>query len=304
MNTVAFLTFAGFSGDSGKYKGIRDAAERLNAQAQNSKLFCFSKIVTWDDIKSYAKVNNLTLPHDPHIYLFTPILSKMAIDGFFGEANVFFYAGAGSEIVKNKFARIDFWRMVQRAKKNGFYVEGTRYKDESWCKKELTEFLESEESHLKSGQAQATFFLLSRKSEKAMVLATEWVKVSLQNNCHYFNEEVNPQIQSNLFIEPRFDQSIFSLLLKKHKIRIFREKRRGFGKFQALRGSNVFLHTLRNRTGTSKMSNSIDSFSAGLIGFLILPITRLHDFISDVYLVRKQYEGFPPQTIATKSNWP
>ena len=85
----------------------------------------------------------------------------MAISGFFGHADIYFYADAGCEIVNNKFASTDFKKMINRANKWGIYSEGTRYKDVSWCKNELIELLKSPESHLKSGQTQATFYSFS-----------------------------------------------------------------------------------------------------------------------------------------------
>lgn len=308
MQKIMFLTFASNPITTGKYEGIQSAAKRLKSQAEATKEFVSSIVVGWDDIYKYTNINNLYIPVDPNMYLFTPLLAKMAISGFFGHADVYFYAGAGCEIVNNKFAKTDFKQMINRVNKWGIYAEGTRYKDVSWCKNELIELLKSPESHLESGQTQATFFIISAHSatvDKVTSLIDEWVTVSLINSGFYIGNQFDPKKQSDIFISPRYDQSIFSLLLKKHNFRIFREKRRGFGKVMpTLRGSNTFLHTSRNRTGASCLPRHINNANIGFLSMIVRPLLNFHDFISDKYGVRKQYREFDPRTIADESVWP
>jgi hypothetical protein len=309
MGSTIFLTFAGNTdGDAGKYSGIQDAAKRLQTQAVISGVFSSSIIVGWDEIYKFARSKGISVPLNPNKYGFTPLLAKMAISGWFGEAQNFFYAGAGCEILSNRFAKSDFKRMVRNVERLGIYVEGTRYKDISWCTNELIEKLRPSENHLNSGQVQATFFLLSKGSmfeNRVNELIDEWVELAVMEDGRFLGDDFLPENQSHLFIAPRNDQSILSLLLKKYQFKIFREKRRGFGLFtRSLRGSNTFLFTSRNRTGTSSLPSNINNAYIGFVTMIIKPFLNFHDYFSDSYTVRKQYTGFPKESIARKSTWP
>ena len=306
MLKIIFLTFASKPTGPGKYGGIQSAAKRLASQADATGQFISSIVVGWDDIEKFMNTNSIPIPADPHMYLFTPLLPRMAISGYFGQADIYFYAGAGCEIVNNRFAKADFKKMIKNVNKEGIYAEGTRYKDVSWCKYELIKLLNSPDSHLDSGQAQATFFLISnnpKNANRVNNLIDEWVSLALCSSGFYFGDLYDTKKQSELFISPRYDQSLFSLLLKKHKFRIFREKRRGFGKVQNLRGSNTFLYTSRNRTGASRLPKYINNTSIGFLTMMIRPILTFHDFLSDKYGIRNQYKDFDPRTIAGESGW-
>ena len=307
MTSVIFITFANEPAIPGRYEGIEHAAQRLTAQAESTGNFISQIVVGWNEIREFASAKNISIPMDISIYSFKPLLAKMAISGFFGHADFYFYADAGCEIVNNKFAKADLKKMTNNAKKWGLYVEGTRYKDVSWCTRELIEILNPPNSHLETGQVQATFFIISNGADKVnrvTSLIDEWMALALSNNGLYVGNVFDPKRQSEFFISPRHDQSILSLLLKKHHYRIFREKRRGFGKIApTLRGSNTFLHTTRNRTGISNLPKQINSVNLGLLTLIIRPLLVLHDFLSDEFGIRKQYKEFNRSTIAERSVW-
>lgn len=309
MGSTTFLTFAGNTdGEAGKYSGIQDAAKRLQTQASTTGVFSSSIIVGWDEIYKFAKTNDVSVPLNPNKYGFTPLLAKMAISGWFGDAQNYFYAGAGCEIATNRFAKSDYKKMIKNVQKYGIYVEGTRYKDVSWCTNELIKKMNPSENHLSTGQVQATFFLLSKCSmleNRVKELIDEWVELAITEDGRFIGDDYLPENQSKLFIAPRNDQSILSLLLKKYQFRIFREKRRGFGPFfPSLRGSNTFLFTSRNRTGTSSLPRNVNNSFIGLLTLFIKPFLNFHDYFSDKHTLRKQYRGFPTQSIASKSTWP
>ena len=309
MSRVALVTFAGNpEGEGGKYAEIQHAATRLQQQALATGSFCSTTILTWDSIYRFAYANDIPMPIHPNKYLFTPLLAKMAITGCFGDFDIIFYAGAGCEISQNFFAKSDFKRMVHEAELNGIYVEGTRYKDISWCTNELVKKLSPSEGHLNSGQVQATFFLLSNVSTNAFkvgLLVEEWVRVATEQEGVLIGDDFTPSEQSSLFIAPRNDQSILSLLVKKYGFKIFREKRRGFGSFLfSIRGSNTFLFSSRNRTGVSRLPKNINNPIIGFLTMTIRPLLVFHDLISDSLTKRKQYSQFPAWSIATKSTWP
>jgi hypothetical protein len=306
MLKIIFLTFASKPTELTKYPEIQFAAKRLTSQAITTGEFFLSIAVGWDEVEKFANANHLAIPANPNLYLFKPLLAKMAISGYFGHADIYFYADAGCEITNNKFAKADFRKMLCEARKCGIYAEGTRYKDISWCKYELIELLNPPDNHLNSGQVQATFFLISngpKKANRVISLIDEWVAIALTHEGLYIGDLYDAKKQSDLFMSPRHDQSIFSLLLKKHNFRIFREKRRGFGKLPTLRGSNTFLHTSRNRTGTSQLPKYINNTNIGFLSMLVSPLLACHDFLSDRYGIRKQYKGYDTRTIAAKSGW-
>lgn len=309
MKKSVFLTFASASAQEvGKYGGILEAAKRLQDQAKKSNLFHDSRVVSWDEIYSFANSEGISLPREPEKFLFKPILAKMIISKWFGDADYFFYADAGCEINNNVFAKSDFRNMTKNAEKYGFYVEGTRYKDISWCTKELIEQIDSTENHLNSGQVQATFFLVSSAYTHCFrlnELINSWLNIALLHGGKLIGNQYEVNLQSEMFIAPRNDQSILSLLLKKFHFKIFLEKRRGFGtKFFSLRGSNTFLLTSRNRSGESKLPKLISNPLIGTLTVLIKPLLILHDLYTDRFSVRKQYSGFPRESIARQSRWP
>jgi hypothetical protein len=305
MKNVIFLTFTGSTvGDEGKYRGIADAGNRLVHQAKKSKQFEKTFVVDWPLVENYALENFIMLPSVRNKYSFTPLLSAMALDGLFGVADYYFYAGAGCEISGSYFSQFDFHKMISKCRKSGIYVEGTRYKDISWCKKELIDFVGSHNNDLDSGQAQATFFILKGGHKETRKLISKWVEVSVKNNGSLIDDTYIKEVQSPLFIAPRNDQSIFSLLLKIYGFRIYLEKRRGFGKpLRNIRSSRIFIFTTRNRTGISQLPNKSHKFYIGLAGFMLAPVFYMHDLLSDVFLTRKQYDNFPKSTISRRSTW-
>jgi hypothetical protein len=306
MLKIIFLTFASKPTELTKYPEIEFAAKRLISQASETGEFFSSISVGWDEVEKFTNANHIKLPANPNLYLFKPLLASMAISGYFGHADIYFYADAGCEITNNNFAKADFKKMVSNARKQGIYAEGTRYKDISWCKYELIELLSPPDGHLNSGQVQAGFFLISnspKTANRVVGLIDEWVEIALTNEGFYIGDLYDANKQSDLFISPRYDQSIFSLLLKKYSFRIFREKRRGFGILPTLRGSNTFLHTSRNRTGRSQLPKYINNKNIGFISRLASPLLACHDFLSDRFGIRKQYKEYNPRTIAVKSGW-
>ncbi|CAN2170627.1 hypothetical protein MCEMRH37_00038 [Candidatus Nanopelagicaceae bacterium] len=309
MKKVVFLTFAGQpEQEDGKYTEIQAAAVRLQEQATNSGVFCSAVVVGWDEIYEFASSNNIPMPDHPGKFLFKPFLAKMAISGFFGDAHSYFYADAGCEISNNRFAKMDYKKMITKSEKSGIYVEGTRYKDISWCTSELVERISPSENHLHSGQVQATFFLISNNISnliRVRQLIDEWLSLGTAEDGKLIGDSYIPNNQNELFIAPRNDQSILSLLIKKYGFKIYREKRRGFGNLLfSLRGSNVFLFTSRNRTGMSMLPKSISSPIIGFITITIKPVLYFHDYISDSCTKRKQYCGFPRESISRQSRWP
>ena len=120
--SVIFLTYASNPTSFGKYEWIQSASKRLILQAEDTGQFMSSQVVSWDDIVNFTNTNSISIPDDPHMYLFTALLPKLAISGYFGHADFYFYAGAGCEIINNKFSKADFKKMIDNAKKEGIYV--------------------------------------------------------------------------------------------------------------------------------------------------------------------------------------
>lgn len=93
--------------------------------------------------------------------------------------------------------------------------------EEQWTKKELFINMNCDhEKYTKSNQLHASFILI-KKTEKSIPFFQEFLNLTSQekNVCDILDQN----IQSGLFIDHRHDQSIFSLLYKKHNLKPFKD---------------------------------------------------------------------------------
>lgn len=307
---ILFITFSSekdIQGHTGKYGEIYKAGERLVHQAISTGVFSHHVHLHWDDLVRLSDKYGLPRPNTALQYLFTPYLVNVALKGEFGRFNFIFYAGAGCEIVSNKFAVNDLKRILRIAKQEGMYLEGTRYLEASWSKKELVERLNPNERIMESGQVMATFLVISACNEtlpRVCQIMSDWLEAAIDDNFAYINDEFDKEIQDARFISHRNDQSILSIVTKSSGIKIQRETRRGFSKpFVALRGASTFIWLSRNRTGVSQLPKHINTPIMGFLSLIFSPIFSIHSWAQDSFSMRIQYRGFPKNTIVKTSTY-
>lgn len=304
---VLFLTFSSGKNQEGKYSEIYQAGERLIAQAKSSRLFSNQVHLDWKEISLLCKKYNYPQPDTSLNYLFTPYLMNFALEGEFGFHDYYFYAGAGCEIVTNRFAFPDFQRILRTSMREGAYLEGTRYLEAAWTKAEVIRRLSPDNEVLNSGQVMATFFVVSSQSKRFDVVKQvmkSWLDISTEKNFFYIRDDHESASQSPLFIAHRNDQSLLSILSKQAGISIQSEQRRGFAPpLAAVRGSTRFLWVSRNRSGKTSLPTGVNSSIVGLLGLVLLPLFQMHQLFQDKFSKRVQYLGFPGRSIVKSSNF-
>lgn len=282
-SNICFITFGGSPNETDdKYADIEKARERIILQAKASNHFIETIGVNWNYLSSLCVKFKIDVPDNPSRYLFTPILLKLISLNAFGKYDLVLYAGSGCEINTNFFAKFDLRRMIKIAQKNLFYVENTLLPENCFTKQEVFSDLFSSIETENSKQISATFFLVSCNTDpiKLSNISNEWLYFSTRQNGFYLSDKLDSSIQKACFRAHRFDQSLFSMVLKKHQISSEDEKQRNFESyFPALRGATTLIWTNRNRTGVSKLPRNINSFFLGILAIIVLPLTFLRHAI-------------------------
>jgi hypothetical protein len=289
--TICFLTFGGSPNETDhRYSNIEKARERILDQANKSGEFDKCLGLDWIQLSKLCRRFEIEIPQKPNRYSFTPILLKLISMKAFGDYDYVLYAGAGCEINTNYFAKNDLNKMIKTAKQNLFYVEHNLLPEGQYTKKEVFIDFNVPEKFINTPQICATFFLVSctYQTDKLKKIANEWLEYSLHKNGFYISDKFDAKLQISNFQIHRNDQSLFSIVLKKNKVKSKKERQRNFDRFfPALRGSTTFLWTNRNRAGVSEIPVNTNLFLYGLLAFLISPITNLrHQFLSYIRLLK------------------
>jgi hypothetical protein len=127
------------------------------------------------------------------------------------------YIDAGSHIRSEEKFRKSFGDSLQRAEKHGSLAWNLPHHNErQWTKLEAINLLKSPQSHLDSNQIQSGFISLM-PSKSRVDFIRDYREISLLRNGFYFTDDLELH-QRQEFIEHRHDQSILSLLWKKHDL--------------------------------------------------------------------------------------
>ena len=278
-HTICFITFAGSPGETdSRYSDISKARERIILQAKTSYQFQDCISLDWKMLTNLCTKHKIKIPTNPHRYSFTPILLKLISLNAFGSFDYVLYAGAGCEINTNLFARKDLKEMINIASRDLFYIEHNLLPEKDYTKKEVFNDLQVSPESETTPQICATFFMVSTttESEKLVAIADDWLEYSSRKNGFYISDDYNPEIQLSSFVAHRNDQSLLSIVLKKHQIKSKLEKQRNYERlFPSVRGATIFLWTNRNRSGISQIPKHTNLFMNGLIATLVAPSIKL-----------------------------
>ncbi len=172
------------------------------------------------------------------------VLSALA--GALGNYVGVIWVDAGCEVTLNSLSVFRLKKFIKIAKKSGIFAYCLNYPEFEYTKQELlNQFPEVDSS---KPQFQATWFIVS--ATKGLTLIQEWQKV-VQAGIQQVDLSVNlPQNPS--YIEHRFDQSVFSLVLKRNKVNVANyspPSGRGVSSRFSIRGLSHPIWSSRNRSG-------------------------------------------------------
>jgi len=165
------------------------------------------------------------------------------------ENDILVYADIGCEF--SSAGKKIFSDYLVHLKKNDFLVFST-YNGQSesvWTKKELIELFNLPQVQIVKEQVAATFFLL-KNNHRSRKIMQEWLDIAKSENFKYIND-VCKRPRNPGFIEHRYDQSIFSLLMKKYNVHILRE-RTYHDPLLYYKNSYIYrypIHALRSKSG-------------------------------------------------------
>lgn len=87
--------------------------------------------------------------------------------------------------------------------------------EKNWTKRELVDFFKPTADQIESNQLAAGVFFMRRNF--ALSICSRWISIMQEEDFFFITDEFNPGIQLDSFRENRYDQSVFSLLIKAHE---------------------------------------------------------------------------------------
>jgi Protein of unknown function (DUF3431) len=224
-------------------KNFIEAGIRLVRQAKETNVFDKALLFTdidlrkdtlfWNKHGAFVKSN----PKGYGYWIWKPYLILKMLEKMF-EGDVLIYADSGCEIhIQNKTLVED----VIRKTKIDSIVGSTIATERNWTKKDLLLHMNMMTVEpMFSPQRQGTAVAIL-KSEKTMSLVKEWYEIASQY--HLLDDSPGVNKNFHFFMQHRHDQSIFSLLTKKHNL---------YSKFSIDKAIGL----LRNKTGISQFSTN------------------------------------------------
>lgn len=130
------------------------------------------------------------------------------------EGDILLYLDAGCSINENGIERLEFY--YEMAEKNNIVAFKMEHLEKKYTKKDT--YLRVIGEDLKfydEGQVQASCFLI-KKTKSTIDFIDEIKSICVDQNYHYINDGKSLNENDETFIEHRHDQSVFSLMCKKH----------------------------------------------------------------------------------------
>ena len=234
-------------------KNLLDAAERIRAQVAELKIFDSLVIVTEDDLFTIAPwifdwytQDQLQNSQGYGYYAWKASIAAAAANGYWGNVEDILYLDAGCEVLPGRRSRRIIRKWIGKAKKNGAVGFSSYTPEWRFTKSELMDQFPEFDSEWTSEQFQSGTWFLS--GAKGRTIANEWNQIC----------STNPGMTNNVlsietpgFLAHRHDQSVFSMVLKKHKIKPEKKSTPYPNQeiFSYLTGLRSPLWAARNRTG-------------------------------------------------------
>lgn len=199
---------------------LLQAAERLKRQIDELKIFDASIVVTERDLAEIApwiftwySAEELKTNRGYGFYAWKPAIAKAATDGFWGDADVICYLDAGCEILPGHRSKRIIKNAIKKSKKFGVVGFSSFTPEWKFTKtKVLGLFPDSQGAQLTSQFQSGTWFL---SGTVGAFIANEWNEICSASP-EITNEEIS--VEAPGFVAHRHDQSVFSMVLKRHAI--------------------------------------------------------------------------------------
>jgi hypothetical protein len=177
-------------------------------------------------------------------------LVNTAFQGKWGPCDGVIWIDAGCEVNVNFVSSRTLRKLMKLALVNGAAAFTLNTTDEEYSKSKLFSLPEFEQVDPKTPQFQATWFILG--GETGRLIAQKWFDISMLDIA-YLDFSNAGASESAIFIEHRFDQSIFSLVLKSFGIDAIKNFTPvdGHSVKSQIRGFSHPVWTSRNRYGQS-----------------------------------------------------
>lgn len=194
---------------------------------RNFSVFMAKLLGNFDDVTAYTpddidnefyekNINILSQGKGGGFWLWKPYFIYKTLKTL-NEGDFLFYADAGSFFLKS----VD--QLIDELSKSNQHVMGFELPliESQWTKKELFKSLNCEGERFPHTNQILASFILIKKSDFSMSIFKEYLDSA---SCEINITDVwNKKEQDKDFIEHRHDQSIFSLLYKKHKLKPFKD---------------------------------------------------------------------------------
>ena len=197
-------------------------AARLTNQAKATGLFDSFATFTQKDLEILCPQmydllgsNPISTSNNFGYYSWKPSLAKAALSGYWGEFDGVAYLDAGSELFINPISIRVLKSYIKIAVQYGVCAFQINTPESSFTKRELFDCFPELTYPDHSPQFQAGGWFLHGVTGKQV--ASEWNSKTWERNVN-INPYYDPVIQEPSFVAPRFDQSVFSLTLKKFQI--------------------------------------------------------------------------------------
>jgi len=216
---ITFLTYGNFN--------FKQSRNRIQRQAVNAELFthitCYNE-KTIQNIKLLKKAlknpkfkKAYENPRGAGYWIWKPLIIKTTLNKM--EPNdILIYADAGCTISSNFKDLISIQILQVTNHQSKILAYKNRLSEYIWTKNEIFHHFKCQDNPLITTTPQITAGrIIIQKSQKSVNFIDKWWNTA-QNHPHLFTDSPSTTKNHSLFKENRHDQSIFSVLGKKHNI--------------------------------------------------------------------------------------
>ncbi len=252
---VGFVSFSG--GDFLWRASLR----RIHRQAMESEVF--SKVGTY----SPKDLRHLTSPSEYDFILSNPrgfgfwIWKPIIVSNFLNQnpdLDMVLYADAGCDLNFNSDSKVNWVRYLKELESHDAIFFKMELIERHWTKQEVFNTLPELEKFRDSEQILGGVFLMNR--DFAFRFCNKWIETMRMRSYSLVTDEFDPNIQDSDFVQPRHDQSIFSLLSKQEsKVLVLDSLQELHFEPHWNRGRDQPIWTSRNKSSVPKYDLSLQA---------------------------------------------
>ena len=250
---IGFISFAG--GDF-LWKA---SLERISKQATKSHIFKKLGIYTPEDLQNLTSAADYEFirsnPRGFGYWIWKPII----VSSFLyqnPDIEMILYADAGCDLNFNFNSSVNWTRYVKELESHEAIVFKMELIERKWTKQEVFNAFPEWERFQDSEQILGGVFFMRR--DFALDFCNRWLEIMRQDSYSLLTDDFELKIQDSEFVQPRHDQSIFSLLVKQESnILILDSLKELYFEPDWNRGRNYPIWTSRNKSKVPKYKSSL-----------------------------------------------